>query len=98
MSEKGPLADFSLRLLESGVCDPWWRGKLLGEMGNLGDALESSQSWLMGQSVEEAGEAGADASGASGASSSGRVRRRESLPRPPPHTGDWSPLALPLVM
>lgn len=46
---------------------------------------------------EEAGEAGADGPGG-GASSSGRVRRRGSLPRPPPHTGDWSPLALPLVM
>lgn len=51
----------------------------------------------MGQSGdEEAGEAGRDAAG--GASSSGRVRRRGSLPRPPPHTGDCSPLALPLVM
>ncbi|CAH2235019.1 jg1291 [Pararge aegeria aegeria] len=46
---------------------------------------------VMGGGVEKAGEAG-------GASSSGRVRRRESLPRPPPHTGDCSPLALPLVM
>lgn len=44
----------------------------------------------------EAGEAGTDGPGTP--SSSGRVRRRGSLPRPPPHTGDWSPLALPLVM
>lgn len=66
---------------------------------------KSFESWMVmtdifGESSEVGSEGMAgearDASG--GASSSGRVRRRESLPRAPPHTGDWSPLALPLVM
>lgn len=59
--------------------------------------FDSSQDEWFAQRGEEAGEAGSDALGLV-ASSSGKVRRRKSLPRPPSHTGDWSPLALPLVM
>lgn len=58
------------------------RGKGTGVRGDVGVA-------------GDAGEAGEAAS----TSSSGRVFRRDKhLPRPAPHTGDCSPLALPLVM
>lgn len=59
--------------------------------------FSSQATWLRERrGDEEAGEAGRDASRPVAASSSGNVSRRESLPRPPPHTGDCSPLALPM--
>lgn len=102
VSKKGPLvADLSFDVFvsewELSLCVI--KASFCG-MEVFDDVLVTGHSRLvMGQSrVEVAGEAGADASGTHGASSSGKVRRRVSLPRRSPHTGDCSPLALPLVM